>query len=387
MERQLADIWESILGVQVKSVKDNFFDLGGHSLTAVHVTSEIEKIFGRKVPLTSFFRLPTVEQLATLLSNEVPMTHWSSLASIQTEGSRRPFFWIHGEASNAFLSRYLGPDQPLYGIMHQSEDGQPARYTSVEDIAAHYLREIRTVQPTGPYFLGGYCFGGLAAFEIAQQLRNQNEKVDLLVLLAPDPPPRQSSGPIARNTSRSSIGHRSFRDEISRHLQNLAPLEANERLTYVRKRIDDKIENWTQPVRKLARKAAYTVYLGLGYPLPVSLRSPYILNVYARAEREYAARSYEGAAVLFLEENQQDFTESEWRSLINQGVEVYEFAGNHTDILNEPHATGLGQTVKNTSRRGTGQTVRGLDRKQPHDSQIRDPFRRSIVKRLTKHSQ
>ena len=119
------------------------------------------RVFGRKLPLSSFFQMPTVRQLARLLSDNVSLKSWSSLVAIQKRGSRPPFFWAHGEASDAFLSRYLDADQPLYGLMHQSEDGQPARFTSVEDIAAHYLSEIRSVQPHGPYFLGGYCFGGL----------------------------------------------------------------------------------------------------------------------------------------------------------------------------------------------------------------------------------
>src|SRR5207253_5358650 len=129
-----------------------------------------------------------------------------------------PFFWVHGEASDAFLPRYLGPDQPLYGLRHQSEDGTPARYHTVVDIAAHYLSEIRTVQPQGPYFLGGYCFGAMVAFEMAQQLKNQDEKAAFLVLLSPCSLRHdQFMNHLARNTSGASTHGRLSRDNFSRH--------------------------------------------------------------------------------------------------------------------------------------------------------------------------
>ncbi len=100
-----------------------------------------------------------------------------------TNGSRPPFFWIHGELSDATLPRHLGPDQPVYGLLHQSDDGKPARYKTVESIAAHYLSEIRTIQPKGPYFIGGFCFGGLVAIEIAQQLRAVGDEMAFLVVM------------------------------------------------------------------------------------------------------------------------------------------------------------------------------------------------------------
>src|SRR5437764_11327694 len=105
-----------------------------------------------------------------------------------TERTQTAFFWVNGEVSNALLPDYLGPDQPLYGLVHQTQDGKPWPYTRLEDIAAHYLKVIRTVQSEGPYFLGGFCIGGLLAFEMAQQLHRQDQEVGLLVLLDPTRP-------------------------------------------------------------------------------------------------------------------------------------------------------------------------------------------------------
>ncbi len=131
-----------------KTISSTLEDL--HFL-AMRVTRQIEKVFGKKLPVTALFQLPTVEQLAQLLDEGFSLASWSSLVPLEPKGSRTPFYWIHGENSDAILPRYLGTDQPLYGVLHQSHDGRPAAYTSVEDIAAHYLSEIRTVQPTAVF--------------------------------------------------------------------------------------------------------------------------------------------------------------------------------------------------------------------------------------------
>jgi len=184
-------MWEELLAVRPIGIEDNFFDLGGNSLPGLRLMSRIGKTFGKNLPVAAFYHTATVEQLAKLIIS--PSNPWFSLVPIQTTGSKPPFFWLHGDSSDAFLPRYLGPDQPVYGFRHQGGDGQPARYTTVEDIAAHYLSEIRAVQPNGPYFLGGYCFGGMVAFEIAQQAQKQREAVPLLVLLALSSPTKFKS--------------------------------------------------------------------------------------------------------------------------------------------------------------------------------------------------
>src|SRR5947208_13812559 len=219
--------------------------------------SQIEKAFGKRFSLSAIFHAPTIEQLAELISQNVVLPNWNSLIPLQTRCSKPPFFWVHGEDSNAFLPRYLGPDQPLYGFRHQSEDGTPARYTTVVDIAAHYLSVIRSVQPQGPYFLGGYCFGALVAFEIAHQLKKLNQGVSLLVLLEPVNPrlgPLLASAPV---TVRSSTNETSWVDERSRHLLNLESLKANEKVQYVLERTKEKIRNITSPLNKIVKKVAY----------------------------------------------------------------------------------------------------------------------------------
>src|SRR5262249_15554365 len=263
---------------------------------------------------------------------------WSSLVPLQTKGAKPPFFWVHGEASDVYLPRFLDSDQPLYGFIHQSEDGQPARYTSVEGIAEHYLDELRIIQPRGPYFLGGYCFGALVVFEMAQQLRNQGECVGLLMLLAPSSPQLSRFCEIPRDAD-CSPKQDSFGREFSRHFHNLESLGACEKAVYVWTRLKVIAAQWlstmTSPLRKVGRKAAFKLHFSLRRPLPISFRSPYILEVYRQAIRRYTPTSYEGSAVLFLHDTDGRDSRSEWNELVTGGLEVFQFPGNHTGILQE----------------------------------------------------
>ncbi|NEQ07057.1 MAG: acyltransferase domain-containing protein, partial [Moorea sp. SIO4E2] len=191
LERQLTKIWENVLGIKSISVTDNFYDLGGDSLLAVRLFAEIEKVFQKKLPLASLLMAPTVAQLVNQLRQDQGAAPWSSVVPIQPNGSKPPLFCIHGAGGNILsfrdLARCLGSEQPFYGLQSLGLDGKQTPLTTVEDMARCYLNEIRTIQPKGPYFLSGYCFGGKIALEIAQLLRLDGETVALLALLEPSP--------------------------------------------------------------------------------------------------------------------------------------------------------------------------------------------------------
>src|SRR5207247_8268512 len=129
---------------------------------------QINETFGKKLPLAAVFQAPTIEQLTRLVAGDIVRPTWSSLYAIQPQGSKPPFFWIHGEDSDPFLPRYLGSDQPLYGVRHQSEDGKSARYTTVRDIGEHYISVIRSAYTHGPSLLGVCCVDVMVAFEFAK---------------------------------------------------------------------------------------------------------------------------------------------------------------------------------------------------------------------------
>ena len=183
---ELTRIWQDLLGVEPISPDQNYFDLGGDSILAVQLFAQIEKVFQVKLPVATLFEAPTIEALAQILEREATTSGWSPLVPIQPNGSRPPFFCFHGAGGNVLiyreLAKHLGPDQPFYGLQSQGLDGTCAPLTKIEDMAALYVKELRRVQPHGPYFLGGYCGGGTIAYEAAQQLRGKGEQIALLAL-------------------------------------------------------------------------------------------------------------------------------------------------------------------------------------------------------------
>ncbi|MGH7773246.1 MAG: amino acid adenylation domain-containing protein, partial [Candidatus Binatia bacterium] len=337
LEFELAKIWEKILGIHPVGVRDNFFDLGGHSLLGVRLFTQIETIFGKHLPLATLFQAPTVEQLANILRQEGWSAPWSSLVPIQPGGSKPPFFWVHGDSSDVFLPRYLGPDQPLYGLVHQSQDGKRALYTRVEEIAAHYLKEIRTVQAEGPYFLGGYCFGGMVAFEMAQQLKKQGQKVAFLALLDPTRPSNWKILPPGTPSSPHSLPNTTlFRDKVHRHLCNLVLLGPREKLNYVFEKVSGLVRWNIEVVKVKIKKVACRFYLSIGCPLPSTLQSFYILDVYDQATRCYVPQVLASRVTLFVGEKFRDHR-FPWERLAAGGSETHEVPGNHTEVINEPH--------------------------------------------------
>jgi thioesterase domain-containing protein/acyl carrier protein len=187
LELQLAKIWEQVLDFQPISIKDNFFDLGGHSLLAVRLFAQIEKTFDKNLPLATLLQAPTIEQLASILRQKDWSASWSPLVTIQAGGSRPPLFCIHGGGFNVLIYRdlaiNLGSDQPVYGLQARGLDGKENLNIKLEDVASDYIRQMRNVQPEGPYFLAGLSAGGTIALEMAQQLHAQGQKVALLAML------------------------------------------------------------------------------------------------------------------------------------------------------------------------------------------------------------
>ncbi|MEL6232008.1 MAG: alpha/beta fold hydrolase, partial [Cyanobacteria bacterium J06627_3] len=186
LELTLTQIWESVLGVSPLSIDDNFFDVGGDSLLAVQLFNQMQQQLDCALPLATLFQAPNVRQFAALLSQEQPVSQWSSLVPIQTSGSRLPFFF-HGGSADALtwarFSQLLGTERPFYALQRPDLDGSEVTHTTVEALATDCIKEMRMVQPKGPYLVGGHCLGGAVAFEIAQQLQTEGEEVESVVLI------------------------------------------------------------------------------------------------------------------------------------------------------------------------------------------------------------
>jgi aspartate racemase len=327
LELQLVKVWELVLGKSPIGVRQNFFDLGGHSLLAVRLMHRLEQIFGKKMPITTLFMAPTIEQLAELLRRDGWSPSWSSLVPIQPEGTKPPFFCVHGAGGTVIiyrdLAQHLGPDQPVYGLQAQGLDGSQQRLNSVEEMAEHYLRDMRTVQPQGPYFLGGLSFGGTVAFEIARRLRAEGEEVGVLALF-----------------DTFAGKHESNRQLLAK----LWRLPFSEKVSYV-------AHKSKQYAKTLTRKLQH------GFLPPALIK---VREGIQQAGARYTATPYEGSVVLFRASRKSlrgtHDPYAGWRELALGGLEIHEIPGDHVGIVLEPQVRILAKHLRHCLEQSQAQT-------------------------------
>ncbi|MBV9789120.1 MAG: amino acid adenylation domain-containing protein, partial [Chloroflexi bacterium] len=237
-ESWLVELWSELLGQPAVSITDNFFERGGHSLLAVRLMSQIQQRSGQSIPLATLLQAPTIEQLAVHLRQQ-PAGDWSPLVALQPQGSQRPLFLIHPIGGTvlcyAELARLLGPDQPVYGLQARGVEPGQLPHRSMEALAAEYLVALREVQPHGPYRLGGWSFGGVVAFEIARQLQEQGETIEVLALIdsgAPMPSQALPDDAAIFDDFIQDLGGL-FGTSLGISAAELAPLPADERLAFI----------------------------------------------------------------------------------------------------------------------------------------------------------
>lgn len=189
IEEKLMLIWKEILGLKKVSTNEDFFELGGHSLVAVGLIARIQKDFGKKLPLTSLFQNSTIQKLADLIKGKGcdKNAKWSSLIPIRPEGKKAPIYLVHGGGLHVLfyqtLTKFLDKDQPVYALQAKGLNGIEEPLETIEEMAAHYIKEILEQNPTGPYNLAGYSLGGLIAYEMTRQLKALGKEVKVLAML------------------------------------------------------------------------------------------------------------------------------------------------------------------------------------------------------------
>jgi thioesterase domain-containing protein/acyl carrier protein len=195
-ELSLAQMWSEVLGISRIGIHDDFFALGGDSFAAAALLAEVRGEFGLEVgqlDRIDFMDAPTIADMARLIEGNAAGTEKHRAESeglvavaLQPSGPAPPFFCVPGVYDDPFellpLSRSMGLDQPFYALGNSVAIADRNVYT-LSDVAEKYARAIRRIQPNGPYYLGGYCFGGIVAYETARQLRTSGAAVALLVLL------------------------------------------------------------------------------------------------------------------------------------------------------------------------------------------------------------
>ncbi|MCC6798136.1 MAG: amino acid adenylation domain-containing protein [Candidatus Hydrogenedentes bacterium] len=187
IELELQQIWEHVLDVSPVGVSDHFFDVGGHSLSAVHLMDQIQKHFDVRLSPASLFDAPTIELQAGLIRRAATSGPAPIVVPLRPTGTKTPFFCVHPAPGTVFcympIVAHLDPERPFYGVQAPTVDGIGRVIDSIPEAARIYVEAIRQVRPHGPYMLGGHSSGGNIAFEMAQQLRAQGEEVKLLVML------------------------------------------------------------------------------------------------------------------------------------------------------------------------------------------------------------
>jgi thioesterase domain-containing protein len=187
IHHQLIDLWQQLLGLPHVGIRDDFFALGGSSLLAMRMLYRIEQIFGKALLPVTLFKEPTIEHLADeMLKNDEGKTA-AAVVVVNDRGSKTPIFYLHGDFHGGGfysmkLSRHLGPDQPFYALP-PAELTDPSTPPTIQEMAAAQIRSIREVCPHGPYVIGGFCLGGLIAYEVAQQLTAAGETVERLLII------------------------------------------------------------------------------------------------------------------------------------------------------------------------------------------------------------
>jgi thioesterase domain-containing protein/NAD(P)-dependent dehydrogenase (short-subunit alcohol dehydrogenase family)/acyl carrier protein len=363
VERELAAMWSGLLGVAEVGVHDDFFELGGYSLTAVRLFARIKKTFGVELPLDTLFRAPTIATCAELLARDLDLDTgarafvpheasngarmpkvltpsaaaqnvWSPLVAIQATGSKPPFFCVHGAGGHVLilrdLARRLGDDQPFFGLQPQGIDGKLPPLRSIEAMAAQYLEAICQVQPHGPYLLSGYSGGGVIALEIARRLQDRGEEVAQLVFLdtfCPVRPPQPKEATAARPSRVVGLMFRA--PAVIRNIWN-------------RVRVFEHTRRGTALPEDLQNFAFGDLQARMMKRVKAS---------YLAAERNYQPAVYEGPATLLqAAEVDPQFAwlaaDRGWTPFMAGGLDVRTVPGNHATLVLEPNVQVLASELR-----------------------------------------
>lgn len=186
-ERIIIETWQTLLGIDNIRRQDDFFDRGGHSLIAVKMMRMLEKQTGVRLPLATLYEHSTVEKMAAQLAASYQEGDDDCLVPVRTQGSRTPFYFVHGALGNVLglplLVKHLHPEQPIFGLRAKDLTGKGKMPDNIEAVAASYVAAILRQNPDGPYILMGYCFGGLVAFEMARQMQRLGKTVKKLIVI------------------------------------------------------------------------------------------------------------------------------------------------------------------------------------------------------------
>jgi amino acid adenylation domain-containing protein len=334
LELQLAQIWQSVINIKSVGARENFFEIGGHSLTIVKLLTAIRKHVGIDLPIAAIFAAPTIEQLANLIRAEGWVSPRNCIVEIKPGGSKPPLFLIGGGHA---LPSYLDADQPVYGLSFSGMFGTQIYLTSVKEIAASYVHSIRSVQPNGPYYLAGHSSGGTIAFEMAQLLDSQGEKIGMLALL-------DTYGPGSKSVS--------LLKTLQAHREAFKRRASKERLAYLAYALEKACSFAIIPARRSLWRVLHPSFL-LGRP--VAMTSNNLSMIYDFAFRNYVWQLYRGRGVLLRSREAKagfyDSADRGWNEMFADGLEIHEVPGDHLTMLAEPYVRTVAERLADCLRK------------------------------------
>ena len=338
LEETIAAAWREVLGVPRMGVRDDFFALGGNSLVALRLLARVRRAVDAEVSVAALLQGPTVEQLARAVADRRSGVRLPVVA-LQPQGAARPLFLVHAGGGHvacyAALAGLMAPDPPLYAFQARGlDDGLPP-LQGAEAMAAYYVEALRRMQPRGPYRLGGWSYGGIAAFEMARQLRAAGEEVELLALLDTGRPERRDEG-------RMALDHAGVLRRILTDLfgwgptagvtaESLRPHPPEEQLRLAALRLGERLF----PQERIPEIAALT---------RVRMANHNALVDYDA--RPYAGRvtylQTRGSASLWNSQDALGF----WGGLAEGGFDVHSVPGSHGTLLQPPHVAGVAAALR-----------------------------------------
>ncbi|HEY4049203.1 MAG TPA: condensation domain-containing protein [Acidobacteriaceae bacterium] len=341
LESKLVKIWEEVLGIKGIGIRTSFFTLGGYSLTIVRLFARVNKVLGSSLPITAIFNAPTIEQLAGILRGS---THYSPLVPVQPNGSQPPLFMIHSYLIYDGLRTVLGDDRPLYGLRELEGD----ELLTIEQRAAMYVREIRSVQSNGPYSLGGWCAAGPLAVESARQLTEAGESVSMVVLFD-SWRPGYAAEFANSHASNPELGKRAvLKRKYRYHKMMLAPLSAGAKMKYAYNVTEIKIRSSRDKLYLRHWGMAERILKWFGFPLPHFMHNVSLKTI--DSVRQFKGQPFAGKIILIRATDAPYLPQADpacgWNELAKGGVEVLFTPGTHESMFMEPNLSALGKILQ-----------------------------------------
>jgi non-ribosomal peptide synthetase component F/thioesterase domain-containing protein len=357
LQLQLIAIWEEVLGVRGIGIRDDFFELGGNSLLAMRMLQRAEIACGKTILPATLFTNATVEHLAGEIAREV-IQDSPALLRVHDAGTRTPFFYLHGDLSGGGfyslkLSRALGREQPFY-VLPPHDIRTLAAAPSIEEMAAAHLAALRAVRPKGPYVIGGFCVGGVVAYELAQQIEASGESVEMLLIIdatAEDKGLRvlrrltKACGALLRWDDRARVDHFGLWTLWRGRLARWSGLGLTAQARIVFRRIGNRFVRVYNRLRPRPQQAT-NQSIGPAKSGTPGEREPDVPSAFVWASAGYRPQPYQGPVALLLSDDvvRHPKNVSEWRELAPK-VTVHPLLGSHLECITE-HVDSLAQTIE-----------------------------------------